>query len=229
MQWLERDNIMKKKKTSQLGEVLSRLMFERKLRATDLARELGLPQPTVHRMVTGKCPNPHRSSLEPIARYFNVTIDQLKGETPLPDALWGDSLLPIKMTGSRHVPIVKWQNLPDLTLPAVEEDNQFLIAAPDLGKQCFATYMNDSSMEPHFSIGTTLILDPEKTPKDRSFVLIKLQETDLPVFRQLLVDAEYQYLKALNPDLSAFQMRLLEDGDKILGTLVEARRNYNEV
>ena len=229
MQGLERVDTMKKKKTSQLGEVLSRLMFERKLRATDLARELGLPQPTIHRMATGKSPNPHRASLEPIAQYFDITVDQLKGDTPLPETVWGDSLLPTKPADTRHVPIVKWADLPEVKFPAPVQDDQFVVTAPDLGERCFATYMNDSSMEPHFSVGTTLIVDPDKPPKDRSFVLIKLHETGVPIFRQLLIDADFQYLKPLNPDLSAFQMRLLEEDDKILGTLVEARRNYNEV
>ena len=48
----------------------------------------------------------------------------------------------------------------------------------------------------------------------------------MPVFRQLLIDVEHQYLKPLNPDLNAYQMRLLNDKDKITAVLIESRINY---
>ena len=217
----------KKTKSSMLSEILNRLMFEKKVRATELARELNLPQPTIHRMATGKSPNPHRSSLEPIAKYFNVTVEQLKGETPLPDNLWTDSLLPVKKTSTIQIPIVSWDELPTLRMPVNIKDDQFVVCSPNINPDCFATYMNDSSMEPQFEMGTTLVLDPDKALKDRCFALVLMQETKAVVFRQILIDAEY--LKPLNPDLSAFQMRLLDEADKVLGVLIEARRNYAEV
>ena len=86
--------------------------------------------------------------------------------------------------------------------------------------------MNDSSMEPQFEKGTTLIINPNKPFKDRGFILVLLCETNTLVFRQVLIDADYKYLKSLHPDLSAFPMRVVDDNDKIFGTLVEARRTY---
>jgi SOS-response transcriptional repressor LexA len=71
-----------------------------------------------------------------------------------------------------------------------------------------------------------LIFDPVKTPIDRCFVLAKLHETNLLVFRQLLIDSNQSYLKSLNPDLMGLPMRALSKKDQIIAILVEARQIY---
>jgi len=214
-------------KQNLLSSILNRLLFEKKMKPIDLARKLGIPQPTMHRIVTGKSPNPHKSNLEPLAEYFDVTVEQLKGEEPLPIDLWSDSLLPTKKVETLQIPIIAWEQLSELEIPIKQPSDHFLIIAPHLNPNCFATYMNDSSMEPQFEKGTTLIIDPDKPFKDRGFILILLDEDNTLVFRQVLIDANYKYLKSLHPDLSTFPMRVVEDDDKIFGTLVEARRNYD--
>jgi transcriptional regulator with XRE-family HTH domain len=70
------------KKYFQLSTILKRLLFKKDMKPVDLARELNMPQPTIHRLVTGKSTRPYKSSLEPIAKYFDVTVDQLIGEDP---------------------------------------------------------------------------------------------------------------------------------------------------
>jgi len=213
------------KKSSLLSDILNRLMFEKKIRVTELAREVDLPQPTVHRIATGKCANPHKGSLEPLANYFDITVDQLKGNAPLPEHLLQEHL-PTEQPKVKQLPIINWDDCSKKLKDA--KPIEHIIAHQKLSNRCFGLYMNDSSMEPQFSLGTTLIFDPEREAKDRSFVLVKLEEYENPIFRQLLIDGEDQFLKPLNPDLTAFRMRMLKESDKILATLVEARRNYEE-
>ncbi len=52
------------------------------------------------------------------------------------------------------------------------------------------------------------------------------EDTKAPIFRQLVIDGEDKYLKPLNPDLSNFKMRNLEDADIILAVLIEARTSF---
>jgi hypothetical protein len=92
----------------------------------------------------------------------------------------------------------------------------------------YATITQDSAMEPLFPRNSLLIFDPERIPKDRSYVLAELHDSNLLVFRQLLLDADQKYLKPLNPDLNIFKMRLLSEEDKIIATLVEARQIYDQ-
>jgi len=213
------------KAISRLSDILNRLMFEKKIRATELAREVDLPQPTVHRIVTGKCANPHQSSLQPLANYFDITVDQLKGNSPLPKHLF-EAQLPTHSPEARTIPIIHWEDATHNLQNITTDEN--IIAHQKLSLKCFALYMNDSSMEPQFSVGTTLIFDPDREAKDRSFVLVKLSKTEKPIFRQLLIDGTDRFLKPLNPDLVAFKMRILSENDKIIATLVEARQHYEE-
>ncbi|MCX7123693.1 MAG: helix-turn-helix domain-containing protein [Gammaproteobacteria bacterium] len=206
-----------------LANILSRILFEKKIKPIELARELDIPQPTMHRIVTGKSPNPHNDTVEPIAKYFDLTVDQLKGIKPLPHNLFaGMSLSADKRV--IEIPLVEWKDLPNLNDPAVEK--QSIAAMADLSSECFGVYMNDSSMEPQFSKGSVLIFDPTKTFIDRSYVLIKLSNGNY-TFRQIIVDTEHQFLKPLNPDLIATQIRLLAEDDQVIGVLVEARQVYN--
>src|SRR5437762_397761 len=75
------------KKYLQLAGVLKRLLFERDMKPIDLAREVNMPPPTIHRLVTGKSTRPYKSSLKPIADFFSVTVDQLTGEQSTANSL----------------------------------------------------------------------------------------------------------------------------------------------
>ena len=208
-----------------LSELLNRLLFERKMKPIDLCRDLDIPQPTVHRIITGRCANPHKKNLEPIAAYFNLSCEQLKGNEPLPLGMFKETGL-VSQHGLIEIPIMAWEALSSPIDITQSTDN--IIASKSLSTHCFACILEDSSMEPQFSRDAMLIFDPDQAPADRSFVLVKLNKNKLFIFRQLLIDGEHQFLKPLNPDFSQFQMRLLEKNDIIVAKLVEARRVFKE-
>lgn len=207
----------------QLSKILSKLLYDRRLNPSELAREVDLPTPTVHRLVTGKSTRPYRSSLEPIANFFSVSVDQLIGEEPLPNLSDAKSRS-LKQKKIIEIPLFEWKDLPYVNNPDPERET--IVAMADLSKDCFAVFMNDSSMEPQFSKGSILILDPNKVPGDRSYILVRLASTGLFIFRQIIIDAEHRFLKPLNPDLVASHMRLLDEEDEMIGVLVEARQVY---
>lgn len=217
-----------------LGQNLKRLLFERNMKPIDLAREVNLPQPTIHRLVTGKTTRPYRSSLEPIAEFFSVTVEELLGEAPEASQIWDQQAIKKNKDQAitnntqqlvKNIPIISWNALSSLQA-AIEKSDKHIVTIGHLSGESFAVVMADSSMEPFFSQGTLLILDPKQIPKDRSHVLVKLKENNVYVFRQLLIDGDDRYLKPLNPDLSLFKMRILHENDKIIGTLVESRNQY---
>lgn len=217
------------KRFPQLSVVLKKLLFQKDMKPVDLARELNIPQPTIHRIVTGKSTRPYRSSLEPIAEYFSLNVDQLLGEEPLPaDFSESNKNQTLTINKVKYIHLVPWENPSNVTNTSYDNDEKipFLGNISDKG---FATIMPDSSMEPVFPRNSILIFDSDKTPKDRSYVLVQLHDTKTPVFRQLLVDLDHKYLKPLNPDLNTFKMRLLGENDKIYAVLVEARRIYEDL
>lgn len=204
-----------------LSGILKKLLFDNNMKASDLAREVNLPPPTIHRLITGKSSRPYKSSLEPIADFFSLKVEQLLGEEDLKSKDHASSVYPIQT-----LPLIPWDDL-----IKINSNNQPMYSKlpfiGQIGNNAFGTVLNDSSMEPIFSRGSVLIFDPALTPKDRSYVLVRLEGNHGFIFRQLLVDADHQYLKPLNPDLNVFKMRLLSAGDRVLAVLVEARQAYS--
>ena len=88
---------------NKLSDTLKRLMFEKDIRAVELARQTNLPQPTVQRMVVGTTPNPQLTSLEPIAKYFGITIEQLRGNEPI---TWLQTAVSVNLT---QIPVMAWE------------------------------------------------------------------------------------------------------------------------
>lgn len=215
-------------KKSTLSEILKVLMFKKNIKTARLARELNIPQQTLQRIVTGASAHPHLSSLRPIANYFGISLAQLKGDEALADDLLSTDF-PGSKLGVRNIPLVDWGDLTlDFDAKNFSKSNTIFIDE-SLGADCFSLKMNDMSMEPYFPQGSTLIFDPDKRPKDRSFVLVVISETRTAVFRQVLVDGDYRYLKPLNPDLNTFSMRILKKDDIIIAGLVECRHVYKDL
>lgn len=208
-------------KYPKLSQILKKFLYERDMKPIDLARKVDMPQPTIHRLVTGKSSRPYKSSLEPIADYFQVTVDQLLGIEELDET--NDKAL--AKQNINNLPLIPWDALSNLE-SGKKSAKQSVIASHRLSQNAFATIMPNSSMEPLFNQGATLIFDPNIQPTDRCYALAKVGDNKTVIFRQLLIDADYQYLKPLNPDLNQFQMRLLGDNDKILGCLVESRNSF---
>jgi len=54
------------------------LMAERKTNPYDLQRATGVPQPTIHRILTGESSDPRTKTLQPLADYFNLSVAELR-------------------------------------------------------------------------------------------------------------------------------------------------------
>lgn len=191
----------------------------------DLAHQTGVPQSTLSRILSGETTQPHRSSLEPLATFFQVSVNQLLGKEPIA-AL---KRLGNYLSKDASVPLLAWAQVS----PWLAPDTAF--ATPEmlqvdmvLGEGSFAVAVEDAAMEPQFPHGSVLIVDTTKPAKDRSFVIARLEESDKVVFRQLLTDGINRYLRSLSPDFSQFGMTAMTDNDTILGVVLQARKNYLE-
>jgi SOS-response transcriptional repressor LexA len=225
MQILDKIPSNMKSTATNINEILGRLMFQRRIRTADLARRTNVPQPTLSRIMSGMTANPHQSSLEAIAKFFELTVSQLKGHQPIP---WLDPITP-EAAGWTQIPLLTWEQATNWTDGRCDlSDNELLFTDVKVGNRAYALTVKDASMEPQFSKDTLLIIDPDKIPKDRSYVVATLKNYSEILFRQLLIDGPSQYLKPISPDFDRFKMMLLEKGDYISGVLVQARRDYTE-
>lgn len=122
-------------------------------------------------------------------------------------------------------PLLQWQNtIP----PRPKQAKQHLSISKQYCHETFATALPDDSMQPEFWPGTRLIICPKREPYNRCYVLVQPQAANEPILRQLLIDTDLKFLKPLHPDLSKYQMQLLNKEDTIIGVLIEARRDYGD-
>lgn len=214
--------------TNPISDILSRLMFEKRIKTAELARRINLPQPTVHRIVKGTSPRPHHSSLLPLADFFGISLEQLKGLKPIPglNSRNPDSSPP----DLRELPLLNFDEVMGWYHNKLHENfspsEKFFCDAP-VSDRAYILKMNDASMSPQFPIGTLLIIDPSRLPKDRSFIIAILKNSPVAIFRQLLIDGPHYYIKPISPDFDHFRMTLLKEGDILCGTLVQIKINFN--
>lgn len=211
-----------KKDTSNVSLTLNRLLTDYHISASELARQTGVSQPVVHRIINGETDNPKMETLRQIANYFSISINQLIGETEININSDG------KITG-----IPQALNIPVLALEQAhfwpEQKHKatpiktVLIEPTSANKHFFAVTLEDTAMSPSFPAGTIIIIDPELLPKDSDYVVIHRQGQNKAMFKQFLTDGENKYFKSLNPD---FPMMQMTKDHKILGVMIQARIEY---
>ncbi len=205
-----------------ISETLSHLIKRHNLNTLELSRRTGIGQPVIYRIMSGETDNPKIATVCALADYFKITVNQLIGETPLP----GDA----KKTKSKEllgIPLITWEDvdswpLSKMKLAKAKKIDSEIDYNPDL----YALKMNDDSMEPLFSKGTLLIIDASKKARDRSYMIVKCKSQKQSVFRQLLMDDDFQYLKPINPDPDKYKMKVFGKDDKYCGALIQAKRDY---
>lgn len=73
------DNSRMNKLAANLRKLMSR---EGNLSENQLSRNTGVPQPTIHRVLSGRVEDPRDSTLRPIADYFRVSVEELRTTLP---------------------------------------------------------------------------------------------------------------------------------------------------
>ena len=81
---LPNNNINRKMETkTKLSYVLKKLIDSLGIRPKDFSREIQMPYATLLQLIQDENIVPKVNTLRPIAKYFNITIDQLIGDMPL--------------------------------------------------------------------------------------------------------------------------------------------------
>jgi len=61
--------------------IIKKLLDINKLTLSELSRKIGIPQPTLHRVISGNTPDPKLSIALALSKYLNVSVEQLSGES----------------------------------------------------------------------------------------------------------------------------------------------------
>lgn len=185
----------------------------------ELARRTGIPQQVISRIARGLNKNPKITTLIVLASYFGVSTSQLLGETPLKQ----EEL----MSDKKDVPFIEWNAFSHTPLEqlALNSKRTICIDMP-LSHKAFAVTLGDDSMEPKFSKGTLLIIDPDKKPHEGSFVLLYSSTNKTLVLRQVFIKEGHIHTQCLNPQSEDHQLKQINQKDKYVGLLVQSRMDF---
>lgn len=206
-----------------ISHILELLMTKSGLNESELARKTSIPRATINRLASGRTPDPRASTLMAIASYFSISVDQLLGKQPL-----------FKSTGEHHemilnasIPVLRWEQLGDWELVILNSEQQNLdyTSVDHLSMQGrFALRVRGEAMWPQFQEDSFLIIDPERNPLNRDFVIVYIKETKDFLFRQLFTESNYRLLKPVNNLFPVIKMQ--ENDDQIIGVVIQTKKSY---
>lgn len=203
---------------SKIHLVLSELMGD--LSESALAKAINLPKATINRVLSGKTPDPRAGTLIPIAQYFNISIDQLLGISPLPQNT------PLEEVAGKnfdipyieHEDLIKYMNnefIPHKNIQISLFNNK------QLNDNCFVTKLNSDELSPLFSEGALLIISKSIPQlKNNDIVLIHDNSTNSLMFRKFMIANEMHFLSSPNLNYEIIQ---LTKEMKVFGIILEGR------
>jgi len=190
-----------------LKENLAYLIEKHGINPTVLARETKVNQPSIFRILSGESKEPRRATLEPIAKYFGVSLVWLvegdcRGMDNLNDALAEHTGFP--MSGFKQVPVVGHVKggpdgfLEELGYPTGQGDGHVEYPARD--KNAYALRVRGDSMRPRIKSGEFLIVEPNHTVSPGDDVVVICRDGRKLVKELLYIKDNEVRLSSINAD-----------------------------
>ncbi|WP_116963764.1 helix-turn-helix domain-containing protein [Fastidiosibacter lacustris] len=206
-----------------INNVLKQLMSENNMDVTKLARNTGLPVTTVHRLCTSDNPNPTLSTLIPIAEFFNVSIDELSGKTPLSrDRIVG--LTYQENVVHRKVPLYTWSDFLGMLHKSEIEATpvKYIAVEGDLSSELFAIIIPDKSYGILYRVGSIIIVNPCSAIEDSDYVVTGLKDFSYVGIKQVEIIEGSIYLRSITSNNNTSEP-YVSDKYQILGVICETR------
>lgn len=212
--------------TTPVSKIITTLMGEVGIKEAELARQTGLPQTTINRLLIGDTADPRANTLKPIAKFFGVTVGQILGEEPIsPDRIAG-SFHANNREAWLNVPIIPWEDALSWIFRKESYDihshKKWIITERPVSNSSFAI-VSKPFMEPRFRKNSILIVDPSSEYQDGKFVVVTFDNSNVTI-RQLTSDSSEIYLKHFDTTIPS--IKLDNNLHKILGVIVEARIDF---
>lgn len=198
----------------------------------DLAARVGVSVSTINSWIKGTR-TPEMENLRKIASVFGMSLDEFLREKPERDAK-AESLYPSPKTKS--VQLLSWGQAARRSESADSGDSlaaEYSLAGDrdggvlttvNVGKNAFALQVKGDSMEPEFSDGCTIIVDPGKKAVHGSYVVVHVEDDEEATFKELIVDGSRKYLKPVNNRYPLMEVK--EKKVVVCGVVVQQIKTY---
>ena len=124
------------------------------------------------------------------------------------------------------VPLISWVQAGDWQFAAdpfqPSDADEWLDTTATRSEHAFALSVRGDSMEPEFTEGDIIIVDPEREPVSASYIVAKNGAE--ATFKQFVMDGQSVFLKPLNSRYPIRDMTGIEF--RIVGVVVEKRKRY---
>lgn len=205
-----------------ISDVLSHLLDVRGITEATLAKALNVPRATINKIRSGKIQSPRSTTLSMIANYFDVTVDQLIGASPL----FND--IAVKFI---QIPIINLEKINNIhealsIITFINHDSWMLLECADKytsPNNLFAIKVTSDAMLPYFDSDTTIIIDLSAPVINRRYVIVRIANTNEILLRQIFIEGQTQILKPIN---SMFKTIELSPQDEVIGVVVQSKRDF---
>ena len=164
------------------------------LTQTEVANLAEITQSTLQRIESGQVRNPRHiqslaDALKTTAEYLQFGIGEMDNAT-------------VMANSSNYLPLISfvqagaWSDINEIDVTAAQ-----LYPCPiKCSVNSFIVKVEGESMLPEFTPNTLLYVDPEAVCDNLSYVVARLDDENQATFKQLIIDGNKKYLKAINPD-----------------------------
>ena len=179
-----------------IGERIKKRRLELDLTQKKLADMVALSQSALQNVESGKSKSPR--NIQSMARALNCTPEFLQFGITITD----NSNVSLAVISKNNLPLISWVQAGNWSEigelhPA---DVDYYLCPVNCSGRSFVLKVQGESMLPRFNQGDHLFVDPEAQTENGSFVVARLEDENQATFKQLIIDGNKKYLKALNPD-----------------------------
>jgi SOS-response transcriptional repressor LexA len=201
-----------------VAQNLQWLINQERITQQFLADATGVGQPTINRILSGKNLHPRDETLHPLARHFDVTLEDLRFKNlsqsfGLPSTLRGIKIPMIssKIAGKQKIP-ADWPDKITVYRPVSPE--------------AFAMDVCDDAMVPYLNKHDRVVIDPQLIPQPGNFVAARVNGEESAMvrrFKALEVTKAKRHFELLpqNDDFPRYSSRNAEPKIQVLGVCVE--------
>lgn len=212
------------------------LIVQCKTTPSALERLTGVPQPTIHRILSGESSDPRTKTLKPLADFFEVSVADLRDKDLSAEGVveqkFDVNVLKSHL-GARPIAVisaVQAGRMREMAAPYEPGDGYAVEFTDDnLSRWAFALEIEGESMLPEFRPGDRVIIDPDLSPNPGDFVVAKngKEEGTFKKYRPRGVaedGSEIFELVPLNEDYAT--VRSDQTQLRVIGVMTEHRKRY---